>query len=387
MAEQILNQEDAGKERIYREAAQLQDAADCVLRFERKVAALRSAAKKFRSVSEYKDAAECAQECLRQADILEKEGLEETFALGIEKEQASKTKSDYLDAITEYKRVWKKEHYAGEAREHIKACKEEILRIETRAIRKKRLIFLAVVAALLIIFVNTDAYPFTKGMVHQAMGDYRASIADFKAGMGVPWAKGKMKKSYFYLGKQYLESGDKEAALKAFWKADGVLESPEETAKLEQEFLAEAELGDEVRFGKGKWLVLEKKKKMMLLVYQKAGTRMVYSQEETLRWEDTKIYQWLNKEFVGSVFTEAERDISHAEAHGGNREEYATLLTVAQREKYKKLLGEYNHNWWLKDTGLSAMGASYVDKEGNVKQTYVNCMVNCARPAVWVKVK
>ena len=387
MAEELLKQGAAREEKIYQQAAGLEEAAEYVIRFERKVSAYRSTAKKFQSISGYKDAAKRAEQCRQKAEAIEQKGLEETFALGRKKEQVARTKSDFIDAIAEYKRVWKKEAYAQEAKEHIDACKRGILRLETRAIWKKRVVTLAVLAVLVLLYVNTDAYPFTKGMVHQAMGDYKASIANFKEGMGVPWAEGKMKKSYLYLGQQYLKNGDKESALKAFRKAENTLEAPEETAKLEQEILAGAEPGEEVRFGKGKWLVLERKEDRVLLLYNKKGTRMVYSQTEVSRWEDTKLYQWINSTFVNSVLTQAEREISFVASQGESQEAYATLLTIAEQEKYQGLLGEYFHNWWLKDLGISAMGANYVDKEGAVKQTYVNTMDNCVRPAVWVEVK
>lgn len=388
MAGEILTKESTREANIYRAAAGLEEATAYVLRFERKAAAYRNAAKKFQSISQYEDSAERAEECLRQAAITEEEGLKETYALAVKKEQAARTKSDYIDAIAEYKRVWKKEAYAQDAKAHIDACKSGIMRLETRAIWKKRFITLAVMAVLILIFINTDAYPFTKGMIHQATGDYKVSIANFKEGMGVPWAEGKMKKSYLYLGQQYLEKGDREAALRAFRKAENTLEAPEEVAKLEKEILAGANLGQEVRFGKGRWLVLEKKKNYVLLLYQKKGTRMVYAQDEVSKWEDTKVYHWLNNGFVNEVFSLAEKEISFASRDGrSGQREYATLLTQKEWKKYQKYLQEYPHNWWLKDQGLSSMGASYVEGDGTVSQTYVNRMVCCVRPAVWIKLK
>lgn len=388
MAGDLFKKEVTREERIYRSAEGLEEATKYVLRFERKVNAFRSAAKQFQSISQYKDAAERARYCGEQAELTEKEGLAEVFSLAQRKEQEAKTKSDYIDAIAEYKRVWKKEAYAEEAKAHIDACKAGIMKLETRSIWKKRIITLAVIAVLAFIFINTDAYPFCKGMIHQATGDYKASIVNFRDGIGVPWAEGKMKKSYLYLGQEYLKEGKKDAALRAFRKAENTLEAPEEAAKLEQEILANANPGEEVRFGRGRWIVLEQKKDHVLLLYQKKGTRMIYSQEEVSGWEDTKVYEWVNTSFVNSMLTLAERELSSASREGLNSQgEYATLLTQKEWEKYRNFLKTYPHNWWLKDQGLSTMGASYVDKAGKVTQTYVNCMTCCVRPAIWVKVK
>ncbi|MCI8339174.1 MAG: hypothetical protein HFH62_10930 [Lachnospiraceae bacterium] len=402
-------QETAREANIYKTAAGLEEAAECVLRFERKVAAYRNAGKKFQSISGYMDSAQRAEQCRQQAEAVERQGMEEAFALGKKKEQEARTKSDFIDAIAEYKRVWKKEQYAREANGRIDACKEAMMRLETRVLWKKRLITLAVLAVLVLIFINTDAYPFAKGMIHQATGDYKLSIANFREGMGVPWAEGKMKKSYLYLGQKYLEEGKQEEALRAFRKAGNTLEAPEEAAKLEQGILAAAEPGQVVRFGKGKWLVLDRKKDWVFMVYQDKGTRMVYSQDEADCWEDTKVYRWLNGTFAFDQLTEAEREISSATAGIGRTGEYATLLTLEEKERYADLMeygcsdasggqldrnegcGEsmvaYRHNWWLKDLGLSSMGASYVDREGTVRQTYINSMTNSVRPVIWVKVK
>lgn len=388
MAGDLFKKEVTREERIYKSAESLEEATKYVLRFERKVNAFRSAAKQFQSISQYKDAAERARYCGEQAELAEKEGLAEVFSLAQRKEQEAKTKSDYVDAIAEYKRVWKREAYAEEAKIRIDACKAEIMKLENRSIWKKRMVTLAVIAVLVLIFINTDAYPFCKGMIHQATGDYKASIVNFRDGKGVPWAEGKMKKSYLYLGQEYLKEGKKDAALRAFRKAENTLEAPEEAAKLEQEILAKANPGEEVRFGKGRWAVLEQKNDYVLLLYQKKGTRMIYSQEEVSGWEDSKIYQWLNTSFVNANLSLAERDISFASGDGtANQGEYATLLTQKEWEKYQDLLETYPHNWWLKDKGLSTMGASYVDKEGKVTQTYVNSMTCCVRPVIWVKVK
>ena len=173
--------------------------------------------------------------------------------------------------------------------------------------------------------------------------------------------------------------------------------------------LAAAEPGQVVRFGKGKWLMLDRKKDWVFMVYQDKGTRMVYSQDEADCWEDTKVYRWLNGTFAFDQLTEAEREISSATAGIGRTGEYATLLTLEEKERYADLMeygcsdasggqldrnegcGEsmvaYRHNWWLKDLGLSSMGASYVDREGTVRQTYINSMTNSVRPVIWVKVK
>lgn len=148
MAEEIelFKKKLSKEEKLYIEAVKLQEAVSCVLRFEQKVISLKSAAKKFESLGDYKDSKARMEACREQAARIRKEGLRETFELAMTKKEQAKTKSDYADVITEFKRVVKREAYRDLAKEQIQFCKKEIARIESRAAWKRRLTALAVVA-------------------------------------------------------------------------------------------------------------------------------------------------------------------------------------------------------------------------------------------------
>ena len=63
----------SAEEKIYRNAAALMGAVDCVERFERIYYTMNSAAKKFNKIQGYRDADEKRQECLEIADIAVKD--------------------------------------------------------------------------------------------------------------------------------------------------------------------------------------------------------------------------------------------------------------------------------------------------------------------------
>ena len=63
----------SAEEKIYRNAAALMGAVDCIERFERIYYTMNSAAKKFSKIQGYRDADEKRQECLEIADIAVKD--------------------------------------------------------------------------------------------------------------------------------------------------------------------------------------------------------------------------------------------------------------------------------------------------------------------------
>lgn len=158
MAEEIelFKKKLSKEEKTYLEAVKLQEAVSCVLRFEQKISALKGAAKMFQNLGDFKDSQERMQACREQLVVERKKGMEEVFAAALAKKENAVSKSDYADAIMEFKRVVKREEYHDRAKEQIQFCKREIAKIETKAAWKRRLTLLCVIvvcaaAALLIL--------------------------------------------------------------------------------------------------------------------------------------------------------------------------------------------------------------------------------------------
>lgn len=219
MDEELFEEKISKEEQIYQTAVALQNAVSCVLRFERKVASLKSAARKFEKIGDYKDAPERMAACREEAAKAEEEGCKETFEEAKAREARAKSKSDYVDAITEFRRVKRKEGYADEAKEHIQACKKQIMRLETKAVWKRRVTVVGVLAICVLVFLNTPFYPFVKGYAHQQMGEYRVAIANYQEASALSWSKELTGACYYKMGKQKLEAGKEEHALKLFRKA------------------------------------------------------------------------------------------------------------------------------------------------------------------------
>lgn len=219
MEEELFEKKIPKEEQIYRSAVKLQNAVSCVLYFERKAAALRSAAKKFEKLGEYKDSAKRMKQCTEAAEQAEEEGSRSTMEEAKLRQERARTKSDYIDAITEFRRVRKMEAYSEEAKAHIQACKKEIVRLENRAVWKKRITVLAVIAACVVVFMLTPLYPFARGYTHQLMGEYETAIADYKEASVLSWSKELTGACYYKLGQQKADAGREEEALALFGQA------------------------------------------------------------------------------------------------------------------------------------------------------------------------
>lgn len=236
MAEELFKKKISREERIYREAIELQAAVSCVLRFENKVAVLKSAARKFQKLEDYKDAKAHMEECRSEAAKAAEKGSREVFEEAVRREGQAKSKSDYADAITEFKRVSRKGDYAEEAREHIRACRQRITRLESYAVWKRRITVLAVAAVSVFLFTHTPLYPFAKGYVHQQMGEYEAALANYRQS-GLSWTKDLSGVCYYKMGMEKLEQGNQEEALRLLRKAKkkGNLKAKKEIHRLERE--------------------------------------------------------------------------------------------------------------------------------------------------------
>ena len=128
----------SAEEKIYRNAAALMGAVDCIERFERIYYTMNSAAKKFSKIQGYRDADEKRQECLEIADIAVKDGTVKVFNNAVLTFKEAKTKSDYADAIENFKRCKKFKYNMEKCDKYIAECNQGIAKLETKAAYKRR---------------------------------------------------------------------------------------------------------------------------------------------------------------------------------------------------------------------------------------------------------
>lgn len=393
MAQDLEKRElsESEKQNIYNVAAGLVDATSYVIRFERKVNALNSAAEQFEQLGNYKDSQERGKKCRQDAQEAEKEGSKATFEVAKEKEKKARYKSDFVDAISEFERVNKMEAYEKEAKEHIEVCKQAIVRLENRAARKRKGIAAGILLVCVLIFTQTKAYPLAKGMIHQKLGHYQAALNNYKMAQGIPFASGRLCSGYYDIAQDYMKAGKEKKALKVFKKAKDYSDAEKKALTLEKKFIQEANTGDKVAFGHTYWDLAEKDGDKVLLVSRKTFANAVYGRRPETLWKKSPIYKWINVTFKTEQFSEEEQAILveqcvGKETIGKATPEQVTILDSEQYEKYSGILKQVTKKWWLKDASHTAMGAKCVDTDGKVYDTYKNNTRCYVRPAVWVRI-
>ena len=298
-------------ENAYRKAIGLIDAIEYVCRFEQKERILQSAIDKLDKLGDYKDAENIAKDCRRLRDQEIENGTAAVMKKAAARHSAAETKSDYADAIENYKRVMKYGYKVDECKKCIADCEKKIGRIETGLLWKRRFTALAVIAVIAGIVRVTPIYPALKGVVHQKRGEYTAAINCYRSiGGGLGTSK-QMKKCYFYLGEEAYKEGKIKKALKLYKKAENKLDAPERACEIEKQMMAEAEVKDSVTFGYSKWTVLERREDGTLLLFcEELVSKMAYDTEGSAgSYVESSLCRKLNKQYLNNHFSTFEQEM------------------------------------------------------------------------------
>ena len=160
------------------------------------------------------------------------------------------------------------------------------------------------------------------------------------------------------------------------------------------------------------WVVLEKDEEKMLLLCRDAIDTLQYNSEFVATdWENSSINKWLNDEFLGAAFSEADAarlltltDSSALQSDAGSK---VFLLSAKEAESLLSACPDFasavpsetaeEHGaglrrngavcWWLRDNGFSPKYAAYVGSDGSVNTAGIFCDIRqfCVRPAIWIR--
>ncbi len=381
-------------EKIYRNAVSLMGAVDCVERFERIYYTMNSAAKKFNKIQGYLDADEKRQECLEIADIAVKDGTVKVFNNAVLTLKEAKTKSDYADAIENFKRCKKFKYNIEKCDKYIVECNHGIAKLETKAAYKRRGIVAAVFVLLFIAFLKTPAFPMVKGMYHQSQGKYKLAIANYKESNGFLVASGNMKKCYYHIGLKKEEKGKFKSALINYKKAETKYDAQARAAKIEKRFISEAKPGDVVIFGTANWVILDKTSdEKVLMMKEKVGKKKRFSMEESESndWYESKARRWLNTKQL-KKYSDNEMALIVVQnyvksAQDSSFPEYFFELSKAEYEKYKDLIPAGENAYWLKENAQNSNEILCVQPDGALKGEDVSNGEIQLRQACWIDLK
>ncbi|MBU5479469.1 hypothetical protein KQI69_09670 [Eubacterium sp. MSJ-13] len=381
------------EEKVYKNAVALMEAVDCVERFEKVYSIMNSAAKKFNKIQGYLDADERRQKCLEIADKAVKDGTAEVFELAVQRQKQSKTKSDYVDAIENFKRCKKFKYNIEECDEHISQCKKGIAKLETKAAYKRRGIVAACFVLLIVLFLQTPAYPMVKGVYHQSQGKYKLAIANYKESGGFLVANGNMKKCYYHIGLKKEKKGKYKSALINYKKAETKYDAPARAAKIEKKFITEAAPGNVVIFGTANWVILDRTSDgKVLMMKEKVGKKKRFSMEETESndWYESKARRWLNTKQL-KKYSDNEMALVVVQnyiksAQDDKFPEYFFELSKDEYDKYKDIIPAGEGVYWLKEKAQNPNEILCVQPDGTLKGEDVSNGEIQLRQACWLDI-
>lgn len=387
----VKKKEKLSKEEIlYRSAVSLMEAVDCVDRFEAEVSSLKDAAEMFGKLDGYKDSMERRQKCIEDAQAAQDKGTVETFNEAVLKLGKAVTKSDFADAAEDFRRAGKSGYKKEECTKNIKVCQKGIRRLETRAAYKRRGITLCIVALLLVLLIKSPFYPMAKGIYYQSKGKYRVAIDCYIQSGGILVGNGNIKKCYYHIAEKHLKEGSYKKALGNYKKAGDKYDAEKKAFEIEKKFISGSDSGNIVRYGKGKWIILDKTDDQVLLFGKETGRRKKFDKERKNIWQDSSLRRWLNKEYI-KKFSKEERaamaDQTQAGTEGSKDKE---LLFILDREQYNRYLDKIptaKEKYWLKDAGGVIGNVQYVKEDASVSETLPDSGDVAVRCAFWVKVR
>lgn len=371
---------------IYNDAANAMSLADSE-------DAYRSAADKFKSIPDFKDADALAESCLDKAEICRKDGIYSSAKSKIAEDSTVSCE----EAIQMFQSIsgWK------DADEQICACqkrigeireKDENDRLEAerqaemhriaaarRAKKAKKIATIAVVVSCIciafVIVLTTVIIPKQK---------YNAAVAKY----------GQKYVDAFYT----LDVGDTFAL--------GSYEQDNNTSNGKEKI---------------EWIVLAKENRKALVVSKYALVCQQYNTSSTdVTWENCSLREWMNGMFLDAAFSEKDQEqIISTNVSAGENPNYGTnpgnattdkvfLLSINEVEKYfdgdetrkcvptayAKEQGAYTEAasgsascwWWLRSPGSHQFNAALVNSDGSILYYGRSALSDsdCVRPAMWV---
>lgn len=314
----------------------------------------REAEKKYRSIIEYKDALPLAEQCLKKAEVAEKDKIikDAKAQMRTNKIQAFKTAirmltpiSDWKDAeslikscnesITQIEQKEKARKEAEERRkeEEKKRREEEKRRMEERLLKRKRMHELlfnvcCIGAAFFLIFLmgkniwEEKIYPskkYDKAVSLLEEKNYSLAFKEFENLDDYKDSREKCKEVYY---REACDTKDPYKAYGIFSEINEYKDSRNKMKDLIPEINAAAKEGDSFFIGSYEqdndlsngneyieWTVLKKTDKEILLLSKYALDCLPYNFVDTdITWEKSTLREWLNTSFYEKAFSEEEKE-------------------------------------------------------------------------------
>ena len=341
----------ASQKQLYEKAVQKMNADRVIVQHAYKIDNYKIAAAMFDEVGDYLDAKEMAQRC---RDLIEETKEDEkavAYQRCVDRMKDSSTFEDIekvkklegqLQALPGYKD-------ADKLREK---CTAHINRVQRKGRFKTRTTLGILLALVVLAGIG----------IHTGYLKYMAGVAIMKYG------------KYGY-------------AEKIFRSMPGYRDADEYVQRNEIRKLLKAEVDTQVRFGDFKWLILEADEKELLMMavqgssYGTSGQPFDAELKET-SWKDCSLREWLNTEVYENAFSDAERECiipqtltgsanaDYQTAYEEETQDYITLLSMEEMDKYLPSLQSMSVDFWLRTPGHAMDTAAFFDGASHTVKSY-----------------
>lgn len=307
------------QESLYAKAVRTMEMDKLIVQFAFKEENYCKAAEMFEEVGDYLDAPQLAAECRRLAESTQEEAKKYQYQRALTQKKEAKSAKGYEKAEKMFQEICGYQD-SQQQMEECRRCREQLQKKRKRKKAGKGLGLLAVVLAVAAFFLSPQ--------------------------WNTLWTK--------LLIRVEASSKEKLPSLKA------------------------AEAGELVEFGGYQWYVLEKQNSAAKLILYHAEQveelryRAYHEKQEAVTWEDCSLREWLNHDFLNTVFSEKEQErILLTDVPNEKNETYGTdggedtqdkvfLLSEKEAKQYQDILKSLKIAFWLRTPGASPDTAAYM---------------------------
>ncbi|MDO5539790.1 MAG: DUF6273 domain-containing protein [Eubacteriales bacterium] len=315
------------------------------------------AAKEMEAAGDYQDAQKLSREYASKAVQILEEGNERLYQSACEKmdhavkEAERKLAADMFQRISGYK----------DADELAMKCLEK-----NSTIKKKNTLFIWIASAVVAIVVIAAIC-----LSNQPIWKYREAEGLFSE------EKYDEAKNVYEALSGYRDSLEKAQLCTEMKK--------EKNRRRAVEIMRKAKNGDEVEFGKYRWVILDKDENSATLLavqvekYDELKAVQYHEKNEPVTWEESSLREWLNSDFLENGFNELEREqilltdvenedneVYHTDG-GNDTQDYVYLLSMSEAVEYQEMF-KFNLNWLLRTPGNAPDTVVYMTNEHGIME-------------------
>ena len=345
----------------------------------RKAAALLKTIPADANSEEGPDDAAQAEEYLRKADEIQENGFRDAYTLATAAMEQATHADEYYEAATALRRISEYRDAAQLAEE----CEHRFHRLNHRKPTGLLLgVLVLLLVAAVVVVAQTPFGKYQRGRMYLSRARYANAIVLFSELDNYRDSQELEMESRYQQAIRHMEHGRYAKAIHHFRKLEDYQDSLYQKAVAEQEILRAAYPGTTVPFGQTDWIVLDSDGKSALLLQKEIIPEAHPYHEKADRpdWKTSGAKTWLNETYRAEAFSAVEQGLLLPQP-AAEDDSAVFLLSVDEAEKYGKYLAPeeptsakgrkkkdvpQRENWWLRTPGTARNAVAFVSPDGKV---------------------